>query len=81
MWHAWERGEKCRGCCWESPNEKGHLEDRGVDGRMGSKWIVGRLAGGGEGCMEWIHLAQDRNRTCRERGDEPSVSGTTELVI
>jgi hypothetical protein len=23
-------------------------KDRGVDGRMGSEWILGRLAGGGE---------------------------------
>jgi hypothetical protein len=35
------------------------LEDQGVDGRMGSKWIFRRLAGGG---VEWIHLAQDRDR-------------------
>jgi hypothetical protein len=35
------------------------LEDQGVDGRMGSKWILGRLV-----CrvVEWIHLAQDRDR-------------------
>jgi hypothetical protein len=33
-------------------------EDRGVDGRMGSKWILGRLAGR-EG-VECLHLAQDR---------------------
>jgi hypothetical protein len=29
-------------------------EDRGVDGRMGSKWTLGRL--------EWIHLPQDTDR-------------------
>jgi hypothetical protein len=34
------------------------LEDQGVDGRVGSEWIVGRLAGGS---VEWIHLAQDRD--------------------
>jgi hypothetical protein len=39
---------------WESPNKKDHLKDQGVDGRMGSKWTLGRLVGGG------IHLAQDR---------------------
>jgi hypothetical protein len=33
----------------ESPRERGHYEDEGVDGRMGSKWTLGRLAGGG-GC-------------------------------
>jgi hypothetical protein len=41
------------------PKEKDHLKDRGVDGRMGLEWILGRLAGGG---VEWIHLAQDRDR-------------------
>jgi hypothetical protein len=40
------------------PEGKNHLEDQGVDGRMGSKWILARLAGG----AEWIHLAQDRDR-------------------
>jgi hypothetical protein len=58
MWHAWERGETCTGFWWESPKIEDHLKDRGVDGRMGSKWTVVRLAGG----MEWIHLAQDRDR-------------------
>jgi hypothetical protein len=40
------------------PEGKGHLKNQGVDGRMGSKWILGRLVGGG---VEWIHLAQDRD--------------------
>jgi hypothetical protein len=30
----------------EIQKEKGHLEDQGIDGWMGSKWILGRLAGG-----------------------------------
>jgi hypothetical protein len=29
----------------ESPKKRGHSEDEGVDGRMGSEWILGRLAG------------------------------------
>jgi hypothetical protein len=37
---------------------KYHLEGQGVDGRMGSKWTLRRLAGG----VEWIHLAQDWDR-------------------
>jgi hypothetical protein len=28
------------------PEGEKHLKDQGVDGRMGSKWILGRLAGG-----------------------------------
>jgi hypothetical protein len=28
------------------PDGKNHLEDQGVDGRMGSEWIFGRVAGG-----------------------------------
>jgi hypothetical protein len=45
MWHAWERRVKCKRFWWESQKETGHLEDQGVDGRMGSEWILGRLAG------------------------------------
>jgi hypothetical protein len=41
MWHAWESREKC---ARESPKERDHSEDRGVDGRMGSEWILGGLA-------------------------------------
>jgi hypothetical protein len=49
MWHAWERGEKCSRFWWESPKERDHLDDQGVGGKMGSEWILGRLAWGG-GC-------------------------------
>jgi hypothetical protein len=28
------------------PKERDHLENQGVDGRMGSEWILGRMAGG-----------------------------------
>jgi hypothetical protein len=44
MWHAWERGETCTGFWSESPKEREQLKDQGVDGRMGSKWTLGRLA-------------------------------------
>jgi hypothetical protein len=46
MWHAWERGETFKGFWWESPKKKDYLEDQGIDGRMGSKWTLGRLVGG-----------------------------------
>jgi hypothetical protein len=45
MTHTWQRREKCARFCWESPNERDHLEDQGVHGTMGSEWILGRLAG------------------------------------
>jgi hypothetical protein len=48
MWHAWEREETCTAFWWESPKEKDQLNDQGVDGRMGSKWTLGRLVGGVE---------------------------------
>jgi hypothetical protein len=31
---------------WESPWERDQSEDSGVDVRMGSEWILRRLAGG-----------------------------------
>jgi hypothetical protein len=36
------------------------LEDPGVDGRIILKWIFERLDG--RGAMDWINLAQDRDR-------------------
>jgi hypothetical protein len=53
-----ERKEKCTIFWLKSQNEKDHSEDRGVDGRMGSEWILGRLALG----VEWVQLAQNRGR-------------------
>jgi hypothetical protein len=35
------------------------LEYRVVDGRMGSKWFLERLAAWGD--VEWIHLAEHRD--------------------
>jgi hypothetical protein len=56
--------EKCKRSSWESPKEIDHSEDQGVDGRMGSEWILVRLAGPMAGCF-----------VC---GDEPSGSCATE---
>jgi hypothetical protein len=55
MWHAWEREETCTGFGCESPKEKYHLEDRGVDGRMVSKWTLGRLVWGVSG-FTWLRI-------------------------
>jgi hypothetical protein len=40
------------------PEGKNHWEDQGVGGKMGSEWILRRLAWGG---VDWIRLAQDRD--------------------
>jgi hypothetical protein len=36
--------EKCIRFWRESPKERGHFEDQGVDGKMGSEYILRRLA-------------------------------------
>jgi hypothetical protein len=36
--------------------EKNHLEDQGVDGRMGSKWTLGRLVGGVWSGFTWLRI-------------------------
>jgi hypothetical protein len=58
---------------------KDHLKDQGVDGRMGSKWMLGRLVVGG--VWSGFPMAQGSLAGCCECGDEPSGSGATELVI
>jgi hypothetical protein len=35
----------CAKFWWENTNERDHSEDRGVDGRMESEWVLRRLAG------------------------------------
>jgi hypothetical protein len=37
--------ESVRGFGGKSRKERNHLEDQGVDGSIGSEWILGRLAG------------------------------------
>jgi hypothetical protein len=39
---------------WESPKEKDHSKDNGMDGRMGSKWTLGRLGRGGG--FNWLRI-------------------------
>jgi hypothetical protein len=45
MRHAWERREKYTRFWWESLKERQNSEDRGVDGRMGLEWILGKFSG------------------------------------
>jgi hypothetical protein len=58
MWHAWNRTQNFTRFWWERQKERDHSEDQGVGVRMRSEWILGRLAEG----VEWIQLAQDRDR-------------------
>jgi hypothetical protein len=53
------RGEKCTGLWWDGPKERDHLEDQGVDGEDGIGMDVMEI---GWGAVEWIHIAQDRDR-------------------
>jgi hypothetical protein len=39
---------------WESPKERDHVEDQGVGGKMGSEWILGRLAWGVWIGFDWL---------------------------
>jgi hypothetical protein len=43
---------------WVGKSEgKGHFKDQGVDGRMGSKWTLGRLVGWGVWSgFTWIRI-------------------------
>jgi hypothetical protein len=36
--------------------EKDHLRDQGIDGRMGSKWTVGRLVGEVWSGFTWLMI-------------------------
>jgi hypothetical protein len=67
---------------WERPREGGRLEDQGVSGKLGSEWILGRLAWGGGGMcgLDSTGTRQGHVAGCCECGDEPSGSCATELV-
>jgi hypothetical protein len=41
---------------WESPKGGVHLEDQGVDGRMGLEWILRRLVGGVWSGFTWLRI-------------------------
>jgi hypothetical protein len=62
-----------------TPKERDHLKDQGVGGKMGSEWILGKLALGGCGLDSTVS-GQGPMAGCCECGDEPSGSYVTELV-
>jgi hypothetical protein len=47
------------GIWWGNLRETDHFEDQGVDGRITLRWISRNWDMGG---MDWIDLAQDRDR-------------------
>jgi hypothetical protein len=54
--HAWERTEQCTRFWRENPNERNHLEDQGIDGRMGSEYILGETGWGAWSGFKWLRL-------------------------
>jgi hypothetical protein len=79
MWYAWEWREKHKRFWWESLKERDHSEDEGVGERIGSEWILGRLAGG---CgLDSTCSGQGPVAGCCECGDKPSGLCAIELVI
>ena len=52
-------GEAYTGFWWGKPRERAHLGDPGVDGRIILKRIFAEVGCGG---VDWIELAQDRDR-------------------
>ena len=58
MYHIWGRREAYTGFWWENPWQRDHLGDPGIDGRITLRWIFRKWDGG----MDWIKLAQDRDR-------------------
>jgi hypothetical protein len=52
------RGEFYTGFLWGILRERDHLEDPDVDGRIILRWVLRKWVGG----MDWIDLAEDRDR-------------------
>ena len=53
------KGEAYTGFWWENLKKRDHLEDPGIDGRIISICIFRKWDVGG---MDWIELAQDRDK-------------------
>jgi hypothetical protein len=66
---------KCKRFWWESPKEKDHLEDRGVDGRIGSEWVFRILAETVWNGFRWVWMGPAAD--CCEHGGELSSSSAT----
>ena len=49
----------CTGFWWGNLRERDHLEDAGIDGKIILRWLFRIVGFRG---MDWIELAQDRDR-------------------
>jgi hypothetical protein len=47
---------KSRRMRWESQKERDHSEDKGIGGRMGSEWILRKLACGVWIGFDWLRI-------------------------
>jgi len=59
MCRVWRRREAYTGFWWGNLWKRDHLGDPSVDGRIILRWIFRKWD---VGCMDWIELAQDRDR-------------------
>jgi hypothetical protein len=57
--HVWGIGEAYTGFRWGNLRERYDLGDLGLDGRIIRKWILRKWD---VGDMDWIELAEDRDR-------------------
>jgi hypothetical protein len=56
MWHAWEKGETCTRFWWDSPKERDHLENQGVDGEDGIKMDLREIGWGVWSGFTWLRI-------------------------
>ena len=59
MWRVWVRRGGCIGSWWGNQRERDHWGDLGVDGLDNIRMDLQEV---GCGYMDWIGLAQDRDR-------------------
>jgi hypothetical protein len=62
------KSDVCFRFLWESQKERNHLEDQGVDGSMGSEWILGRMAGVVKSGSIWLRIGMETG--CCKHGDD-----------
>jgi len=59
MWRVWGRAEVCTGFWWGNLRERDHWGDADVDWEDNIKMDLQKMVCG---VMDWIKLAQDRDR-------------------